>query len=295
MSPNKVGYCGIIGKPNVGKSTLLNALLRYKLAAISPKPQTTRHKILGILNGDNYQILFLDSPGLLTPKYTLQELMVKEIEETLTDADVVLFLVEPFAPPDEIEEKTLKRLILEKKPILIAINKIDLVAKDSLLPLMADYKEMGFEDIYPISAAKLDGLEELIGGVVEKLPEGEPLYPPDQISDKPQRFFVSEILREACFALYGEEIPYATMVEIEEFKEREGGKDYIRAVLYVEKPSQKKILIGEGGKAIKRLGSVARKNIEAFLGKEVYLELWVKVYEGWRKSLDFIREKAYRF
>ncbi|MEO0101770.1 MAG: GTPase Era [candidate division WOR-3 bacterium] len=289
----KVGYCGLVGKPNVGKSTLLNALLKYKLAIISPKPQTTRHRILGILSGEGYQILFLDSPGILTPKYTLQEMMVKEIMEVITDSDVILFVTEAFGPPDEIEEKNLKRLLAEKKPTLIVINKVDLVPKDSLLPIIDKYQEMGFKDIYPISALQLDGIEDLKKGIVEKLPEGEPYYPPEEISDRPQRFFVAEILREAIFNLYGEEIPYATTVEVEEFKEREGGKDYIRAIIYVEKPSQKKIIIGEGGKAIKRLGSWARKNIENFLGKEVYLELWVKVAEGWRKDINFIRDKIY--
>lgn len=290
----KVGYCGLIGKPNVGKSTILNALLKYKLSAISPKPQTTRHRILGILTEDDYQILFLDSPGILTPKYTLQELMVKEIEGIIADSDLILFIASADGPPDEGEEKVLRRLITEKKPTIIVINKIDLVPKDSLLPIMADYQEMGFEDIYPISALQLVGLEELKKGIVERLPEGTPYYPPEEISDKSERFFVGEAIKEAIFTLYGEEIPYATTVEIDEFKEREGGKDYIRAIIYVEKPSQKKIIIGEGGKAIKKLGSLARKNIEAFLNKGVYLELWVKVQEGWRKDINFIKEKVYR-
>lgn len=290
----KVGYCGLIGKPNVGKSTVLNALLKYKLSAISPKPQTTRHRILGILTEDDYQILFLDSPGILTPKYTLQELMVKEVDGIITDADLILFITSAAGPPDEEEEKVLKKLVTGKKPTIIVINKIDLVPKASLLPIIADYQEMGFEDIYPISALHLVGLEELKKGIVERLSEGEPYYPPEEISDKPERFFVAEAIKEAIFTLYGEEIPYATTVEIDEFKEREEGKDYIRAIIYVEKPSQKKIIIGEGGKAIKRLGSLARKNIEAFLNKGVYLELWVKVHEGWRKDINFLKEKVYR-
>ncbi|MEO0102136.1 MAG: GTPase Era [candidate division WOR-3 bacterium] len=290
----KVGYCGLIGKPNVGKSTILNALLKYKLSAISPKPQTTRHRILGILTEDDYQVLFLDSPGILTPKYPLQELMIKEIEGIIDDSDLLLFIASADGPPDEEEEKVLRRLITEKKPTIIVINKIDLVPKDSLLPIMADYQEMGFEDIYPISALHLIGLEELKKGIVARLPEGVPYYPPEEISDRSERFFVAEAIKEAIFTLYGEEIPYATTVEIDEFKERERGKDYIRAIIYVEKPSQKKIIIGEGGKAIKKLGSLARKNIETFLHKGVYLELWVKVQEGWRKDINFIKEKVYR-
>ncbi len=291
----KVGYCGIIGKPNVGKSTLINALLRYKLSAISPKPQTTRHRILGILSGPDHQVLFLDSPGILQPRYVLQELMQKEIEEVIESSDVILFVGEPFAPPTKIEEELLKKTAQGPKPIIIALNKVDLVKKENLLPLIDDYRSMGFEEIYPISALKLIGIDDLRAGIIEKLPTGEPLYPPDMIADKPERFFVSEMIREAIFYLYGEEIPYASSVEIEEFKEREGGKDYIRAIIYVEKPSQKKIIIGEGGKAIKRLGKIARENIENFLGKEVYLEIWVKVKEAWRKDINWIKEKIYQY
>jgi len=289
----KVGYCGLIGKPNVGKSTLLNTFLNYKLSSVSPKPQTTRHRILGILNGEDYQILFLDSPGILQAKYLLQELMLEEIRGIIADADLILFITEAFGPPDEEENKVLSELLTKKKPTLIVLNKIDQVKKDSLLPLISDYQAMGFNDIYPVSALQREGIEELKKGILEKLPEGEPLYPPEELSDRPERFFVAEILREKIFHLYGEEIPYATTCEIEEFKEREGGKDYIRAIIHVEKPSQKKIIIGREGRAIKRLGSLARKEIEAFLNKEVYLELWVKVSEGWRKDKNFLKEKVY--
>jgi|YelNatPaOPRAMG01_1025707.scaffolds.fasta_scaffold00040_85 GTP-binding protein Era len=291
----KVGYCGIFGKPNVGKSLLLNRLLNTPISIVSPKPQTTRHKILGILSEKDYQIVFLDTPGLLKPKYLLHEFMSKEIDESLESADVVLFVCEPFGPPDDLENEIISKIKEKNKPTLIAINKIDLVKKDFILPLIDTYNQMGFSEIYPISALKNLGIEELKEGIVKHLKEGEPYYETDMLSEKNERFFVSEFIREAIFNLYGEEIPYCTTVEVEEFKEREGGKDYIRATIYVEKPSQKKIIIGKDGKALKKLGTMARKRIEAFLGKEVYLELWVRVKENWRKDAQFIKKTIYGF
>lgn len=291
----KTGYCGIFGKPNVGKSLLLNRLLNTPLSIVSQKPQTTRHKILGILSEKDYQIVFLDTPGVLKPKYLLQEFMVKEIDESLESSDVALFVCEPFGPPDELESEILKKIKEKNKPCVVAINKVDLIKKELILPLIATYSEMGFSDIYPISALKNIGIEELKEGIVKYLKEGEPYYEPDMISEKNERFFVAEFIREAIFNLYGEEIPYSTTVEIEEFKEREQGKDYIRAIIYVEKPSQRKIIIGKEGKAIKKLGTIARKRIEAFLGKEVYLELWIKVKENWRKDAQFIKKTVYGF
>lgn len=291
----KVGYCGIFGKPNVGKSLLLNRLLNTPLSIVSSKPQTTRHKILGILSEKDYQIIFLDTPGLLKPKYLLQEFMLKEIDESLESSDVVLFVCEPFGPPDDLENEIIKKIKEKNKLTLIVINKVDLVKKDLILPLIDTYSQMGFMDIYPISALKNIGIEELKEGIIKYLKEGEPYYETDIISEKNERFFVSEFIREAIFNLYGEEIPYCTTVEVEEFKERESGKDYIRATIYVEKPSQKKIIIGKEGRALKKLGEMARKRIEAFLGKEIYLELWIKVKENWRKDSQFIKKTVYGF
>lgn len=291
----KVGYCGIFGKPNVGKSLLLNQLLNTPLSAVSKRPQTTRHKILGILSEKDYQIIFLDTPGVLKPKYLLQEFMLKEINESLESSDIALFVCEPFGPPDELENEIIKKIKEKEKPCLIVINKIDLVKKDLLLPLIDTYYQMGFSEIYPISALKRVGIEELKEGIVKYLKEGDPYYETDIISEKNERFFVSEFIREAIFTLYGEEVPYSTTVEVEEFKEREKGKDYIRATIYVEKPSQKKIIIGKDGKALKKLGIMARKRIEAFFGKEVYLELWIKVKENWRKDAQFIKKTVYGF
>jgi GTP-binding protein Era len=280
----KSGYIAIVGRPNVGKSTLLNALLDDKISAVSPKPQTTRQRVVGIANGADYQMLFLDTPGILKPRYPLQKLMEKEIDLALADADVVLLVVEPgLSPSSELPAPSPRSVV--------AINKIDTVAKPELLPVIQHYAELGYDAIVPISALKGDGVAGLRDVLKSRLPEGEPFYPQDQLTTQPEKFFVGELIREAIFASYGEEIPYSTIVEVVEFKEREGRKDFIQAVIYVEKASQKAILIGHGGEALKRLGSRARERIEVFLERPVYLELWVKVKEGWRKDEAFIRER----
>uniref|UniRef100_A0A7C6EHK2 GTPase Era n=1 Tax=candidate division WOR-3 bacterium TaxID=2052148 RepID=A0A7C6EHK2_UNCW3 len=288
----KAGYVAIIGKPNVGKSTLLNSLLKYKLSIVTPKPQTTRHRILGILNGENFQALFIDTPGMIKPAYPLQKIMQKEVKSALEDADLIVLMIEPKDLPDENEKKTIQGLL--KKPTILVINKIDTVDKRQLLPIIEEYSKMGFKDIYPISALYNDGVDDLKKGIVENLPFGQPFYPQDQITERPERFFVAEIIREAIFNHYGEEIPYSTTVAIEEFKERGKAKDYIKAIIYTERDSQKAILIGKDGSALKKVGSIARKNIENFLGRPVFLELWVKVKEGWRHDETFIKDKIYR-
>lgn len=292
MSDFRAGYCAIVGEPNVGKSTLLNVLINFKLSAVSPKPQTTRNKILGILNGDNYQVIFIDTPGILRPKYQLQKLMQQEINQAIADADLFVMMVEPFNPPTSQETALIEKII--QKPTILAINKIDLIDKKLLLPLIANYQKYPFKEIHPISATEHLGIEELKQSIINNLPVGQPYYAQDQLSERPERFFVAEIIREAIFHLYGEEIPYSTLVEIEDFKERTKGKDYIRALIYVERPSQRAIILGKDGQAIKKLGSNARKNIEQFLGRPVYLELRVKVKEDWRDNERFIKEKIYQ-
>ncbi len=288
------GYVALIGKPNVGKSTLLNVLLNFKLSIVSPKPQTTRHKILGIATGDNYQALFLDTPGIIDPRYPLQRIMVERIREAIEDADLVLLIVEPFESLAATEIKNLQKQ-LGGKPLLVAINKIDLAKpKQSLLPLIEAYTNLGIAKIFLISALHQDGMAELKNAIIEHLPVGAPFYPVDQMTERPERFFVAEIIREKVFEGYGEEIPYSTTVEIEEFREQENRKDFIRAIIYVEKPSQKGIIIGQGGKALKRVGERARHDIERFLDRPVFLELWVKVQKDWRKDEPFIKEKIYR-
>lgn len=280
----KSGYVAIIGLPNVGKSTLLNALVQTKVSAVSPKPQTTRQRIIGIANGPDYQMLFQDTPGILKPRYPLQVVMENEIDAALHDADVILLVVEPTA------DASPKTLASSHKSIVV-VNKIDKVAKPELLPVIQFYAQQGFETVIPVSALKGDGVERLRAAILEKLPEGQPYYPQDQLTTQPEKFFVGEMIRETIFTSYGEEIPYSTLVEIEEFKEQEGRKDLIRAVIYVERQSQKAILIGKGGEALKRLGSRAREKIERFLERPVFLELWVKVKDAWRKDEQFIRER----
>ena len=289
----KVGYVAVIGRPNVGKSTLVNTLLKFKLAAVSPKPQTTRCKILGIINEEDAQILLLDTPGIFKKSmYALHNYMIKEAVESIRDADVVVWVVEPVMPTEleeDIAEKIKEATKEKKTPVILAINKIDTVHKNTLLPIMDMYSKLyDFAAYVPISALKNDGLDRLLEEIKKHLPEGEPFYPTDQLTDKPLRFIVSEIIREKIFLHYRQEIPYSTAVKVEEF--REGDPIYIRAVIFVDRESQKGILIGKGGQALKRVGTEARKEIEAILGKKVYLELWVKVKKDWRENLAFIRE-----
>ncbi len=287
----KSGYISIIGKPNVGKSTLLNHILKIKLSIVSSKPQTTRKRILGIITEGDCQCYFLDTPGLVKPDYELQKLMVDQIKSAVRDADIIICLVDPWFKPEDIPVKFIKSF--SKSPILCAINKIDLAPKSQLLPIIDAIKNLDVQEIIPISALHGDGLEELKKAIFKYLPEGPFLYPAEDISDSPERFFVAELIRERVFVFFRKEIPYATCVVIEEFKEREKGKDYIRAILYVEKKSQKGIIIGKNGEALKRVGAEARKEIENFLGREVYLELWVKVKEKWRKNKKFLKEIGY--
>ncbi|MFZ8825815.1 MAG: GTPase Era [Candidatus Caldipriscus sp.] len=289
----KVGYVAVIGRPNVGKSTLVNTLLKFKLAAVSPKPQTTRCKILGIINEEDAQILLLDTPGIFKKSmYALHDYMIKEAVESIRDADVVVWVVEPVMPTEleeDIAEKIKEATKEKKTPVILAINKIDTVHKNTLLPIMDAYSRLyDFSAYVPISALKNDGLDILLEEIKKHLPEGEPFYPTDQLTDKPLRFIVAEIIREKIFLHYRQEIPYSTAVKVEEFKE--GDPIYIRAVIFVERESQKGILIGKGGQALKRVGTEARKEIEAILGKKVYLELWVRVKKDWRENLAFIRE-----
>ncbi|GAB4536631.1 MAG: GTPase Era [Thermodesulfovibrionia bacterium] len=288
----KSGYVSIIGKTNVGKSTLLNQLLGLKLSIVTPKPQTTRRRVIGILNGDGYQIVFIDTPGIIEPRYTLQEVMMRYVKMAMEDADIILYMV------DVSMDKSLKDvgegLRQLYKPVILLLNKIDLIQKDSLLPLIDRYNKVyPFDAIIPISAIKGDGLERVVNELTRLLPEGHPYYPTDYITPTEERFFVSEIIREKVFLLYGEEVPYSIHVEIEEFKERQKGKDYIRAIIYVERESQKGILIGKGGEALKRVGKEARQEIEGFLGRPVFLELFVKVSENWRKKEARLREFGY--
>lgn len=289
----RAGYAAVVGLPNVGKSTLLNQLLHFKLSIVSKKPQTTRKNVLGILSGEKYQVIFIDTPGILEPRYNLQKFMLKQVHLAMQDADVLLYMVDVTDRRQNIAAVT-AQLKEVNKPVILALNKIDLIEKRELLPMLESYANAyPFRAVVPISALKNDGLDRILQEIVACLPEHPPYFPPDYLSNQQERFFVAEIIREKIFQFYGEEIPYATHVEIEEFKERPQGKDYIRAVIVVEKRSQKAILIGKDGTALKRVGKLAREEIELFLGRPVFLELFVKVTENWRKKDTVLKRLGY--
>ncbi len=294
----KAGYVAIVGAPNVGKSTLMNALLNQKISIVTSKPQTTRRRVLGILTGENCQIIFLDTPGLVKPRYLLQEMMMRIADEAIADADVVLLMIE--ANASRKNERAgdpvgFEKLRFAAKPVILALNKSDLVEnKNEILPIIEFYqKAYPFLEMVPISALKQDGLDDLLSCLIRNLPSNPPYYPSDMITDHPERFFVSEIIREKIFEWYRQEIPYSTEVAILDFKEREKGKDFISAEIYVERDTQRGILIGKDGSSLKKVGELARKDIEGFLGRLVYLELHVKVREKWRKSEAWLRRFGY--
>ena len=289
----KAGYVAILGQPNVGKSTLLNQLLKHKLSIVSRKPQTTRRKVLGILTSKNAQIIFIDTPGLLKPKYHLQQVMSNYVDHAILDADAIVCVVESSKKLKTLSEIR-KIFHNSSKPVILALNKIDLIEKKALLPLIAGYsKQFNFASIIPISALKDDGLDRLRDEIINVLPASPPYFPPEYLTDQQERFFVSEIIREKVYEFYGEEIPYSAHVQIEKFKERSGRKDYVEAVIYVEKASQKGIIIGRGGKALKRIGEIARFEIERFLDRPVYLEIFVKVMRDWRSKESKLRQLGY--
>ena len=289
------GYVAIIGKPNVGKSTLLNSFLGEKLSIVTPKAQTTRNRITGILTGENYQIVFLDTPGIFEPTYGLQRHMVQNALKAASEADLLLLMVEASDPPNELEKEILGRIKNIKKDSILVLNKVDRVQKDSLLPLIAAYHDQfGFEEIVPISALTGDGVSRLLGVIVQHLPAGGIYYPEDQISDLPERFFIAEIIREKVFLKTQQEIPYSTTVQVDEVKERKGGKIYVRATVYVERESQKAIVIGDNGSMLKNIGRLAREEIERWLGASVYLDLWVAVKRDWREKESDLREFGYQ-
>jgi GTPase len=291
------GYVAIIGAPNVGKSTLINQLVGRKISAVTSKPQTTRHKIVGIMTSDDFQIIFIDTPGVLQPAYLLHEVMLKQTKVSIDNADSIIFMLD--ASMDERSDMNLQTIafnLLKKtgKKIIPILNKADLLGP-TILEKRKKYLEnlYGYEDIIPISALKNDGISIMIDRVVATLPEHPPFYPPEMISEHSERFFVAEIIREKIFEMYQEEIPYSTTVDIVEFKEQEGRKDVINAEIYVEKDQQKGILIGKKGLALKQVGEEARKDIEIFLERPVYLQLYVKVREKWREQHKWLKRLGY--
>jgi GTPase len=293
----RAGYIAVIGPPNAGKSTLVNRLVQQKLSIVSSRPQTTWHRILGIRTLPRAQLLFLDTPGLHKSDAAFNQALVRAALAAMADADVILWVSDASRPEDPDDQLILEQLHekgLKATPIL-ALNKVDLVAKPLLLPLIARWNERHpFVEIVPISAAKGDNVSRLESLLIRYVPEGHPFYPPEELTDRPERFFIAEIIREKAFALLHQELPYAMAVEVEAVRAREG-RDLsdVEATIYLEKESQKAIVIGAGGKMLKRIGEIARPEIEAMLETKVFLRLWVKVLEGWRKDPGALRRFGY--
>ena len=285
------GFVALVGRANVGKSTLLNAMLGQKLAIVSPKPHTTRHKLLGVLHGEQFQAALLDTPGFLRKgRDQLDAAMSRQLASALADADLAVLVVEP-RPPGDVEEQLMAQLTAARTPAVLAINKIDEAAKQKLLPVIQRYSEAhSFSDIVPVSALTGDGVDLLLAQTAAHLPTQEPIFSDDVLTDRPLTFLCSEIIREKVFNLYAQEVPYDVAVEIDEYEERDGDEpDLVRAVVYVDKQSQKQLLIGRAGQALKEVGVQAREEIEGIIEKRAYVELWVKVNPKWRRKAGFIQ------
>lgn len=289
---HKAGFVNIIGKPNVGKSTLMNVLIGERLSIISSKAQTTRHRIMGLINDAHYQIVFSDTPGMLKPKYELHKSMMSFVHMSLEDADVILFVTDLYESDEEIED-VIEKINHSGVPVLLVINKIDL-SKEGQLEKVTEYwtQRIKADTVIPISATESFNTERILQEILDRLPYHEPFYDKDELTDKPERFFASEIIREKIFINYRKEVPYSTEVSIEDFFEEEN-IIRIRAVIYVERDSQKGIIIGEGGKALKRIGTQARHEMEKFFGKKIFLETFVKVEDDWRKDKNKLRKFGY--
>ncbi|MEN8194145.1 MAG: GTPase Era [Bacteroidota bacterium] len=293
----KSGYVAIIGKPNVGKSTLMNALLGERLSIVTNKPQTTRKRVLGILSDENYQMIFLDTPGLLEPSYLLQRKLLDFIENSVKDADVLVVIIDILKDPNgekTLRDEKMQKIIKSEKPKILLINKIDKSNEEILSALVSKIESKKiFDRVIPISATEKFNIKSVQEAILDFLPEGPKYFPDDQITDEPERFFVSEIIREKIFENYKEEVPFSTEVVIEEFSERESRKDFISASIIVERETQKPIIIGKRGEAIKKIGKIAREAIENFLQREVFLELRVKVKPKWRNDKRMLKSFGY--
>ncbi|MEW6236715.1 MAG: GTPase Era [Candidatus Omnitrophota bacterium] len=295
---HRSGYIALVGRPNAGKSTLLNQLLGTKLAAVTPHPQTTRNRIFGIFDRDDAQIVFQDTPGLLEPKDDLHQFMMREAERALDDSDLIVWLIDAIKGVTPRERAIAEKILLPvQAPLFIVFNKIDKTPMDRRASLQEGLKSLSFFQppvLFYISALFGDGVRDLLQKMIERMPEGPKYFPPDQLSDRTQRFFVEEIIREKAFLIMRQEIPYSLAVQVEEMKEREGGLTAIRAVIHVERESQKGMILGKKGAVIKQIGTEARKDIEALLGNRAYLDLWVKVSERWRKKGERLRTFGYK-
>ena len=287
----QAGFVNIFGKPNAGKSTLLNALMGEKMAIVSPKVQTTRHRIKAILTTEAYQIILSDTPGIIDPQYKLHEKMMQAVKSSLEDADVALLIVDSLEDPAASHE--VFAALRLKVPAIVVLNKVDALGEKRIKAARDFFEAQPYAaKVVEVSALKGTGKEELMTQILSLLPEGEPFFPGDELSDLPTRFFVGEMIREKIYYLYAEEIPYHTAVLVQEFKERTD-LIKIRAEIVVQRETQKGILLGEGGKMIKKLGTESRKEIEAFLGQKVFLELFVKVRPKWRDNDTLLKEYGY--
>ena len=289
---HKAGFVNIVGNPNVGKSTLMNRLVGEKISIITSKSQTTRHRIKGIVNTDDYQIVFSDTPGVVKPSYKMQEYMLEFSKSALVDADIILYVTDVVEKIDKNEE-FLDKVNKSDIPVLLVINKIDLTTQEKLEALFDKWKSLiPRAEIFPLSATENFNVDNLYKRIVELLPEGEPFFPKDELTDLPSRFFVNEIIREKILQYYDKEVPYSVEVEVEEFKE-DDKRINIMAVIYVERSSQKGIIIGSQGEALKKVGTQARLDIEAFFGKKVFLNLYVKVLKDWRNKDSELKNFGY--
>ena len=292
---HRSGFVNIVGNPNVGKSTLMNALVGERLSIITSKAQTTRHRILGIVNGEDFQMVYSDTPGVLSPNYRLQEKMLEFSRSALVDADVLLYVTEPQDTIDRNADfvEKVKKMSAAGTKVFLIINKIDLTTQETLENLVAFWhNQLPEATIFPISAQERFGVAQLFDAIKDALPEGEPFFPKDQLTDKSERFFVNEIIREKILLTYDKEIPYSVEVEVESFQEEEK-LIRISAVIYVERESQKGIIIGKAGSALKRVGMLARKDIEEFFQKSVFLQLFVKVDKDWRSNVGRLKHYGY--
>lgn len=288
---HKAGFVSIIGKPNAGKSTLMNALIGEKLSIITPKAQTTRHRIMGIISGEDFQVVFNDTPGIIEPQYGLHKSMMKFVDESLESSDVIVLIVE--VGEKDLPEEVTKRLQNVKVPLILALNKIDVLKQEEVEEKINYWKgKFKFTSVVPLSALNKFNTKQLMDEIKALLPESPAYYPKEQLTDKPERFFAAEMIREKIFFRYKKEIPYSTEVIIEEFKE-DGDLLRIGAVIMVERDSQKGILIGEKGVALKNTGMAARKELENFFGRKVFLKMFVKVKEKWRDNKSMLKELGY--
>ena len=293
-TPHKSGFIAVIGRPNVVKSTLINQLIGQKIAIMSDKPQTTRSRILGVLTQPDAQLVLLDTPGVHKPFSKLGEYMSRSVTNTLREVDAILFVVDATERPGPGERYIMERLAQTKKPVVLVLNKIDLLEREALLPLIDVYrKAYDFAGVVPISAKEKENLDALLEETKKYLPEGPEYYPEDMVTDQPERLIAAELIREKALSLTRDEVPHAIAVDVDEMTTRPKGDVYVRATIYVERESQKGIVIGNRGAMLKEIGQLARRDIETMLGGKVYLDLWVKVRKDWRnrdailKSLGF--------